>query len=136
MLNLNKYKSVEIHWMALYVNGYNVTYFEKFYLNTLPKKLENLENFSLVGKLGIKAPLSKIPLLGDILFYGKVILNKIINKFFAIRIARPFLLDKSGKLGFTCSVLNHLLKLYGECKNLKNQEIQGFFQNKLDKVRV
>lgn len=81
MLNLNKYKSVEIHWMALYVNGYNVTYFEKFYLNTLPKKLENLENFSLVGKLGIKAPLSKIPLLGDILFYGKVILNKIINKF-------------------------------------------------------
>ena len=67
--------------MALYVNGYNVTYFENFYLNTLPKKLENLENFSLVGKLGIKAPLSKIPLLGDILFYGKVILNKIINKF-------------------------------------------------------
>ena len=81
MLNLNKYKSVEIHWMALYVNGYNVTYFESFYLNALPKKLENLENFSLVGKLGIKAPLSKIPLLGDILFYGKVILNKIINKF-------------------------------------------------------
>lgn len=81
MLNLNKYKSVEIHWMALYVNGYNVTYFESFYLNTLSKKLENLENFSLVGKLGIKAPLSKIPLLGDILFYGKVILNKIINKF-------------------------------------------------------
>lgn len=81
MLNLNKYKSVEIHWMALYVNGYNVTYFGSFYLNTLPKKLENLENFSLVGKLGIKAPLSKIPLLGDILFYGKVILNKIINKF-------------------------------------------------------
>lgn len=81
MLNLNKYKSVEIHWMALYVNGYNITYFESFYLNTLPKKLENLENFSLVGKLGIKAPLSKIPLLGDILFYGKVILNKIINKF-------------------------------------------------------
>lgn len=81
MLNLNKYKSVEIHWMALYVNDYNVTYFESFYLNTLPKKLENLENFSLVGKLGIKAPLSKIPLLGDILFYGKVILNKIINKF-------------------------------------------------------
>lgn len=81
MLNLNKYKSVEIHWMALYVNGYNVTYFESFYLNTLPKKLENLENLSLVGKLGIKAPLSKIPLLGDILFYGKVILNKIINKF-------------------------------------------------------
>ena len=35
----------------------------------------------LLSKLGIKTLLSKIPLLGDILFWMNIIMNEIINKF-------------------------------------------------------
>ena len=30
IINLDKYKSIETHWIAWYVNGDNVTYFDKF----------------------------------------------------------------------------------------------------------
>ena len=29
IINLDKYKSIETHWIALYANTENVTYFEK-----------------------------------------------------------------------------------------------------------
>ena len=29
IINLDKYKSIGIHWIALYVNAENVTYFEQ-----------------------------------------------------------------------------------------------------------
>ena len=29
-INLDEYKSIETHWIALYVNGNNVTYFDSF----------------------------------------------------------------------------------------------------------
>ena len=35
----------------------------------------------LLNKLGIKTPRNKIPILGDILFWMNIIMNKIINKF-------------------------------------------------------
>ena len=38
----------------------------------------------LLSKLGIKTPLTKIPLLGDILFWGNIKMNKIVNKFLLV----------------------------------------------------
>ena len=35
----------------------------------------------LLSNLGIKAPLNKIPILSDILFWMNIIMNKIVNKF-------------------------------------------------------
>ena len=41
IINLDEYESVEIHWIALYVNVENVTYFDSFgELNKFQKKLE------------------------------------------------------------------------------------------------
>ena len=34
---LNKYKSTETHWRALHVNGDNVTYFDSFGVEFIPK---------------------------------------------------------------------------------------------------
>ena len=30
VINLNEYKSIETHWIALYANGNNLTYFDSF----------------------------------------------------------------------------------------------------------
>ena len=38
VINLDEYKSIGAHWIALYVNDDNVTYFE---LNIFQKKLKN-----------------------------------------------------------------------------------------------
>ena len=35
--NLDEYKSVGTHWITLYVNGDNVTYFDSFGVEYIPK---------------------------------------------------------------------------------------------------
>ena len=45
------------------------------------KFIDKQEAKGLLSKLGIKTLLSKIPLLGDILFWMNIIMNEIINKF-------------------------------------------------------
>ena len=40
VINLNQYKSIETHWIALYVNDDNVTYFA-LELNIFQKKLKS-----------------------------------------------------------------------------------------------
>ena len=40
VINLDKYKSIETHWMAVYVNGGNVTYFDSFVVEYLPKEIK------------------------------------------------------------------------------------------------
>ena len=37
IINLNKYESVGTHWIALYVNDNNVTYFDSFRVEHIPK---------------------------------------------------------------------------------------------------
>ena len=37
MINLYEYESVGTHWIALYVNGDNVTYFDSFGVEYIPK---------------------------------------------------------------------------------------------------
>ena len=42
IIHLDEYESIEIHWIALYVNAKNVTYFDSFGVEHIPKTLENL----------------------------------------------------------------------------------------------
>ena len=40
VINLDKYKSKGTHWIALYVNGYNVIYFDSFGVEHIPKEIK------------------------------------------------------------------------------------------------
>ena len=40
MINLDKYKSIGAHWIALYVNDNNVTYFDSFGVKQIPKEIK------------------------------------------------------------------------------------------------
>ena len=39
--NFDEYESIETHWIALYASTENVTYFDSFGVEHIPKKLEN-----------------------------------------------------------------------------------------------
>ena len=38
-INLDEFKSIGIHWIALYVNAENVTYFDSFGVEHIPKEI-------------------------------------------------------------------------------------------------
>ena len=40
VINLDKYKSIGTHWIALYVNAENVTYFDSFGVEHVPKEIK------------------------------------------------------------------------------------------------
>ena len=42
LINLDKYKSIGMHWIALYVNGDNVTYFDSFGVEHTPKDIKKI----------------------------------------------------------------------------------------------
>ena len=42
VINLDEFKSIGTHWIALCVNAENVTYFDSFGVEHIPKKLKNL----------------------------------------------------------------------------------------------
>ena len=42
VINLNEYKSIGTHWLILYVNGDNVTYFDSFGGEYIPKEIEKV----------------------------------------------------------------------------------------------
>ena len=37
VINPDEYKSIETHWIALYVNAENITYFDSFEVEYIPK---------------------------------------------------------------------------------------------------
>ena len=39
VINLDEYKSIGTHWIALYVNAENVTYFDSFGVEHIPKEI-------------------------------------------------------------------------------------------------
>ena len=43
LINIDKYKSVGTHWVALYVNGENETYFDSFGVEHIPKEMKKFE---------------------------------------------------------------------------------------------
>ena len=55
-MNLDEYKSIETYWRALYVNGYNVTYFDSFRFENTPKQLKKF-----IGNKNIITYIYKIP---------------------------------------------------------------------------
>ena len=48
IINLHEYKSIGTHWIALYVNGYSVTYFDSFGVEYIPKKLESVDTSTIM----------------------------------------------------------------------------------------
>ena len=48
------------------------------------KFINKQEAKGLLSKLGIKTPFSKLPILGDILFWMHIKMNEIVNKFFLV----------------------------------------------------
>ena len=64
--------------------------------------IKHQEAKGLLSKLGIKTPLSKIPILGDILFWMHIKMNEIVNKF--LLAGDKFMLEMHWKEpGFTYS---------------------------------
>ena len=37
MINLDEYESIATHWIGLYVNAKNITYFDSFGVKDIPK---------------------------------------------------------------------------------------------------
>ena len=61
VINLDKYKSLGAHWIALYVNGnngstsYDATYFESFGVEHIPKEIKNvIENKNIIISIEYK----------------------------------------------------------------------------------
>ena len=40
-INLDKYESIETHWIALYVNAENLAYFDSFGVEYVPKEIRS-----------------------------------------------------------------------------------------------
>ena len=40
IINIDEFKSIGTHWIALYVNGTNVTYFDSFGVEHIPKEIK------------------------------------------------------------------------------------------------
>ena len=40
VINLDEYESIETHWIALYLNGDNVTYLDNFGVQYIPKEIK------------------------------------------------------------------------------------------------
>ena len=49
MINLHEYESVGTHWIALYVNDNNITYFDGFGVEHIPKEIKKfIENKNII----------------------------------------------------------------------------------------
>ena len=96
--------------------------------------IKNQEEKGLLSNLDIKTPLSKVPTLGDILFWMHVKMNEINNKLLLagykympeIHLKQP---------GFTYSACGLFTKNKNEFKNLKKQEKQAIF-TKMKLIRL
>ena len=54
-IKLDKYKLIETHWIALYVNGDNVTYFHSFGIELIPEQIKKF-----IGNKNIAANIYRI----------------------------------------------------------------------------
>ena len=55
VINLDEYKSVGTHWIALYVNANNVVYFGSFGVKHIPKEIRKF-----IGKKNVKTNIYRI----------------------------------------------------------------------------
>ena len=54
-MNLDEYESIETHWIALYVNGDNVTYFDSLVVEHIPKYIKKF-----IGNINIATNIFRI----------------------------------------------------------------------------
>ena len=55
ILNLDEYNSIGTHWLALYVNGDNVTYCDSFGVEYIPKEMKKfIGNKNITTKIFIE----------------------------------------------------------------------------------
>ena len=55
VINLDEYKSIVTHWIALHVDGNNVTYFDSFEVEHIPKEIRKF-----IGNKNIKTNIYRI----------------------------------------------------------------------------
>ena len=95
--------------------------------------IKNQEGKGLLSNLGIKTPLSKVPISGDILLWMRIKMNEIVIKFLSV--GEIFMPDMHSKQsGFTYSACRPFTE-NKEFKNLKKQEILAIF-TKTNLVRL
>ena len=54
IINLDEYESIGTHWIALYVNAENITYFDSFEVEHVPKEMRNFirnENITIIYRM-------------------------------------------------------------------------------------
>ena len=79
LINLDEYKSIETHWIVLYVNGDNVTYFDNFGVEHIPKRIKKF-----IGNKNIKPNIHRMQAN-----------DSIMSKYFCIEIIDLILEGKS-----------------------------------------
>ena len=42
-MNLDEYESIRTHWIALYINSKNVTYFDSYGVEHIPKEIKQFK---------------------------------------------------------------------------------------------
>ena len=98
------------------------------------KFINQQEAKTLLSKLGIKTPLSKIPILGDILFWMHIKMNEIVQKFLLAsdRFTPKMHLKQPG---FTYSACGPFTKSKERIQKFKETEDTNYiYKNKLDKT--
>ena len=91
--------------------------------------IKNQEAKGLLSKLGIKTPLSKVPILGDILFRMRVKLNEIVNKF--LLAGDKFMPEMHLKQpGFTYSACGPFTKNKANSKIQRNRRYELYLQKR------
>ena len=48
VINLDQYESIGTHWMALYVNGNNIIYFDSFEVENIPNEIIGNKNIKQI----------------------------------------------------------------------------------------
>ena len=98
------------------------------------KFINNQEASGLLSKLGIKIPLSKIPILGDIFFLNIIIMNETVNKF--LLVGDKFMPEMHLRQpGFTYSACGPFTKNKERIQKFKEiGDTSYIYENKLDKA--
>ena len=51
IINLDEYESIRTHWIALYVNAKNLTYFDSFGVEHIPKEIRKLIGNNIITNI-------------------------------------------------------------------------------------
>ena len=55
IIQLDEFKSIRTHWIALYMNGDNLTYFDSFGAENIPKEIKKfIENKNITANIYIE----------------------------------------------------------------------------------